>query len=62
MSNGAGHLGTGRHKDDIHEATKAAWEDAKKNNPGLQPGVYECKISIDAENPIRSYVVTISQP
>ncbi len=52
-------LGTGTHERDLHAAVQAAWDDAKKNNPGLQRDVYECKISIDASNPIHSYIVTI---
>ena len=61
MSNGK-ELGTGRHATDLHEATKAAWEDAKSKNSGLGRGVYECKIAIEASNPIHSYIVTIIRP
>jgi len=45
---------------DIHEATKAAWENAK--GKGNQPGTYEIKkIAVTTENPIREYKVTIKK-
>lgn len=39
-------------------AFENAWNTAKEN--GAPPGVYTVEIAIEAENPIRSYIVIIS--
>lgn len=39
-------------------AFENAWNTAKEN--GAPPGVYTVEISIEAENPIRGYIVVIS--
>ena len=38
-------------------AFENAWNTAKEN--GAPPGVYTVEIAIEAENPIRSYIVVI---
>ena len=43
--------------DTVEEAADHAWENARAH--GAKPGRYEVKIEIEAENPIRSYIVTI---
>jgi hypothetical protein len=55
----------GRHKPGtgatLEEAAAHAWENARAS--GAKPGRYEVtKIEIEAENPIRSYIVTIAPP
>ena len=51
-----------RHKpgtgDTVEEAAAHAWENARAH--GAKPGRYEVKIEIEAENPIRAYIVTIT--
>jgi hypothetical protein len=39
-------------------AFENAWNTAKEN--GAPPGVYKVEIAIEAENPIRGYIVIIS--
>jgi hypothetical protein len=47
--------GTG---DTVEAAAAHAWENARAH--GAKPGRYELKIEIEAENPIRAYIVTIT--
>ena len=54
---------TGRSKEvesppSLEAAVEAAWEAAK--NAGEEGGTYDVKIQIEADNPIRAYVVTIT--
>jgi hypothetical protein len=39
-------------------AFENAWNSAKEN--GAEPGVYSVEIAIEAENPIRGYIVVIT--
>jgi hypothetical protein len=41
----------------VEVAAERAWENAKEG--GAAPGTYEIRIFIEAENPIRTYVVII---
>ena len=59
MSRHEGH-GTHSHaRPSLETAIADAWEDAKKKDGDEAKGTYEVKISIEADNPIRSYHVTI---
>jgi hypothetical protein len=41
----------------VEVAAERAWENAKES--GADPGLYEIRVFIEAENPIRTYVVII---
>jgi hypothetical protein len=49
------HKGTGSN---LGAAFENAWNSAKEN--GAAPGVYTVQIAIEAENPIRGYIVIIT--
>jgi hypothetical protein len=41
----------------VEVAAERAWENAKESGGG--PGTYELRIFVEAENPIRGYIVII---
>ncbi len=58
-SNGEAELGRGSHPTDLHEAAKAAWEDAKSKQ--VPAGTYRVEFHVTAENPITGYVAILKQ-
>ena len=42
----------------VEVAAERAWENAKEEGAG--PGTYELRILVEAENPIRTYIVIIN--
>ncbi len=46
----------------LEAAVWHAWENAKKHGAGPEKAEYKVEVSIEASNPIHSYIVLLSPP
>ena len=52
-------MGHAKREEGLHTAFDRAWEDAK--NKHAKPGLYKAQITVECDNPIRTYIVTLDQ-